>query len=146
MWPKALLQLLELAPHITRLVPAADRYLQSRTGMPDAQRLALEEMAAGLRDDFGKIEGGLRGDIAQVATAQAGMYEQLNMQSETLAGIAADVRTMRLASDEMESRLTRVEGRVSQVWMMVVAGLILFLLFGAGVIAEGVIFVMHNRL
>ena len=53
---------------------------------------------------------------------------------------------MRLASDEMESRLTRVEGRVSQVWMMVVAGLILFLLFGAGVIAEGVIFVMHNRL
>jgi len=146
MWPKALLQLLELAPHITRLVPAADRYLQSRTGMPDAQRLALEEMAAGLRDDLGKIEGGLRGDIAQVATAQAGMYEQLNMQSETLAGIAADVRTMRLASDEMESRLTRVEGRVSQVWMMVVAGLILFLLFGAGVIAEGVIFVMHNRL
>jgi hypothetical protein len=123
MWPKAFLQLLELAPHITRLVPAADRYLQSKVGMPDSQRRALEEMAAGLRTELGKIEGGLRGDLTQVAAAQAGIYQQVNQQSETLVGMAADVRTMRLASDEMEARLARIEMQTARIWVALLVGL-----------------------
>lgn len=127
MWPKAFLQLLELAPHVTRLVPAADRYLQSRAGVPDSQRRALEEMAAGLRAELGKIEGGLHGDLTQVAAAQAGIYHQVNQQSEMLVGIAADVRTTRLASDEMEARLTRLEKQTARMWVTMLAGLGLIL-------------------
>ncbi len=129
------MQLIELAPHVTRLVPAADRYLQSRAAVRDSQRRALEQMADGLRGDMGKMAEGTRGDMTQLAAAQAGIYHQLNQQSETLARIAADLRTTRRTCDEMETRLTRIEKRMSRLWMTLFAGLIVFMIFAAGVIA-----------
>jgi hypothetical protein len=124
MWPKALMQLLELAPHVTRLVPMADRYLQSRGEVRDTQRVALDQVA-----------DGLRGGLKDLAAAQAGVSHQLNQQSETLAGLAADMRAMRLASDELDARLTRIETRMSKLWMMSLAALIALVIFAAGVIA-----------
>ena len=94
MWP-ALVQLLELAPHVTRLVPMADRYLQSKADSGKAQRRAMEEMAERLRGDMGQLADGLRRDLTQLAAAQAGIYHQLNQQSETLARLAADMRATR---------------------------------------------------
>ena len=68
MWP-ALLQLLELAPHVTRLVPVADRYLQSKSDNGKAQRRALDEMGERLRGDLGQLAEGLHGDLTQLAAA-----------------------------------------------------------------------------
>lgn len=143
MWPKALAQLLELAPHVTRLVPVADRYLQSRAEGRDSQRRALEQMAEGLRGDVGQIGESVRGDLRQIAAAQAGIYHQLNQQSETLAKVATDVRTTRLASEEIEARMTRMEMRISRLWLTFLAGLIVFVIFTAGVVA--VFAVIHIR-
>jgi hypothetical protein len=143
MWPKALAQLLELAPHVTRLVPVADRYLQSKAEVRDSQRRALEQMADGLRGDMGHLAEGMRGDLTQLAAAQAGIYHQLNQQSETLAKIAVDVRTTRLTCDEMDIRMTRIEKRMSRIWITFFAGLVVFVIFAAGVIA--VFAVLHIR-
>jgi hypothetical protein len=143
MWPKALAQLLELAPHVTRLVPVADRYLQSRAENRDASRRAMQLMADNLRGDLGQIGEGVRGDLRQIAAAQAGIYHQLNDQSETLSRIAADMRATRLASDEIEIRMTRMETRLSRLWITFFAGLIVFVIFTAGVVA--VFAVIHIR-
>ena len=125
MWPKALAQLLELAPHVTRLVPVADRYLQSRTEGRDAQRVAYERLADGLRVDIGNLADGVHGDLTQLAAAQAGIAHQLNQHSETLASMAAELRTARLTGEELETRMKRMEARTSQLWMALIAALVL---------------------
>ena len=81
MWPKALL---ELAPHLIRLVPTGDRSQTNRTAEDEAHRKAMEELAERLRDDLG-----------QVTTSHSGLYRQLNEQSEQLVGVAAAVETTR---------------------------------------------------
>ena len=142
MWP-ALVKLLELTPHVTRLVPMADRYLQSRAENGKAQRRALEEMADRLRGDMGQMAEGMRGDLTKLAAAQASIYHQLNENSQTLARIAADARATRLTSDEIETRVLRMETRLSRLWVTVFAALIVFVIFAAGVIA--VLMVLHMR-
>jgi len=134
MWP-VLVELLQLAPHVTRLVPVADRYLQSKADGRDVQRRALEEMADRLHGDMEETAEGMRGDLAQLVAAQAGIYDQLNQQSETLASIAADVRATRLASDEVETRMTRLEARIQRLWVTVFAGMIVLAILAAVLIA-----------
>ena len=98
MWPKALL---ELAPHIVRLVPAANRFLQDKASGDDANRKAMEAMAEGLR-----------GDLGQVTAAHAGLYRQLNEQSESLAVIKAAAESARLTAESAEGRVARLQRRV----------------------------------
>jgi septal ring factor EnvC (AmiA/AmiB activator) len=114
MWPKAISSLIELAPHITRLVPLADRFFQSKSADADASRSAMEQMAQGLR-----------GDLGQVTASHAGLYRQLNDQSEKLSIIAADVHTSRLTNDALEARLTHLEQQHSQLWLMTAGALLL---------------------
>jgi septal ring factor EnvC (AmiA/AmiB activator) len=114
MWPKAISSLIELAPHITRLVPLADRFFQSKSADADASRTAMEQMAAGLR-----------GDLGQVTASHAGLYRQLNDQSEKLSTIAADVHASRLTTDSLEARLSQLEQQHSQVWLMLAGALVL---------------------
>ncbi len=98
MWPKALAQLIELAPHITRLLPMADRFFDSKTADADASRTAMQQMAEGLR-----------GDLGQVTASHAGLYRQLNDQSEKLSNIAADVQSTKLTTLALDERLTHLE-------------------------------------
>jgi t-SNARE complex subunit (syntaxin) len=139
MWP-VLVQLLKLAPHVTRLAPVADRYLQSKSDNGKSQRRALDEMGERLRGDLGQLAEGMRGDLTQLAVAQAGIEQQMTQQSEALTSIAADVRAMRLASDEFEARLTRIERGLQRLWMMLLVALIVFVIFGVGMIV-----VLHSR-
>jgi septal ring factor EnvC (AmiA/AmiB activator) len=119
MWPKALAQLIELAPHITRLVPAADRFLNTKTASEEASRNAMQQMAEGLR-----------GDLGQVTASHAGLYRQLNEQSEKLAGIAADARATRAAVDLLEDRLARMEKlQGKQQFLLLVTVLLVAVLF-----------------
>jgi hypothetical protein len=114
MWPKALSQLIELAPHITRLLPVADRFLQSKSADAEASRSAMQQMAEGLR-----------GDLGQVTASHAGLYRQLNDQSEKLSNISADVHAVRLSTDSLEARITLLEQRLSKLGLVLAAALLL---------------------
>ena len=114
MWPKALSQLIELAPHIARMLPMADRFFQSKTADADASRSAMEQMA-----------DGLRGDLGQVTASHAGLYRQLNDQSEKLSNIAADAHANRLATDSLEARIARLETQLSRIFLTLTAALVL---------------------
>jgi hypothetical protein len=133
MWP-ALLQLIELAPHVTRLVPMADRYLQSKADNGKAQRRALDEMGERLR-------GELALTAERITTAQDGVLQQLNQQRETLEGVAADLQAVRVTSAALAERMTRMEARISRLWTTLLAGLVL--IFVGGVIL--VFVVLHAR-
>ena len=111
MWPKALL---ELAPHIVRLVPAANRFLQDKASGDDASRKAMEAMAEGLR-----------GDLGQVTAAHAGLYRQLNEQSESLAVIKAAAEAAKLAAESAEGRVARLQRRISLNTQLLAAVLVL---------------------
>jgi hypothetical protein len=111
MWPKALL---ELAPHLVRLVPAANRFFQDKASTDDANRKAMEAMAEGLR-----------GDLGQVTAAHAGLYRQLNEQSESLAVMKASVEATRLAVESAEGRIARLQRRVLTNTKLLAAALFL---------------------
>jgi hypothetical protein len=130
MWP-ALLQLIELAPHVTRLVPMADRYLQSKADNGKTQRRALDEMGERLRGDMALTAERMHGDLTRVTAAQAGIVQQLTKQNATLESVAAELRGARLTSSALDERMVRLETRIQRLGMALVAGLIVF----AGVIA-----------
>lgn len=104
MWPKALAQLIELAPHAARLLPMADKFFQSKTAGEEANRRAMEAMAEGLR-----------GDLGQVTSSHAGLYRQLNDQSEKLAEISVEARAARAAAQSVEARITHLERRLDRI-------------------------------
>jgi hypothetical protein len=137
MWP-ALLQLIELAPHVTRLVPMADRYLQSRAEGRDTERRAVEHAVDGLRGELALTAERMHEDLARVTVAQAAIVQQLTEQSESLKSIAADLHAARLAND---ARMTRMETQMSRLWIALLAGLLL--IFATGVIV--VFAVLHAR-
>ncbi len=140
MWPKAFAQLIELAPHISRLLPMADRFLQTKTVSDDGSRKALEAVAEGWR-----------GDLRQVAVAHAGLHAQttelndkvsllndkVSIVATAVTGIAADMtgaaanaQAARLAAessvDIVERRLAQVEAR--QARLSTLLGIALLLL------------------
>jgi septal ring factor EnvC (AmiA/AmiB activator) len=119
MWPKALAQLIELAPHITRLLPLADRFFQSKSAEAEASRTAMEQMAEGLR-----------GDLGQVTASHAGLYRQLNDQSEKLSSLSADLRSTKAVLESSEARMVALEKQIK-----VLRGLLLAVLFLAGLTA-----------
>jgi chromosome segregation ATPase len=104
MWPKAIAQLIELAPHAARLLPMADKFFQSKTAGEEANRKAMEAMAEGLR-----------GDLGQVTSSHAGLYRQLNDQSEKLAEISVEARAARAAAESVETRITHLERRLDRI-------------------------------
>ena len=115
MWPKVLAQLFELLPHITRLVPMADKYFSSRTASEKATEAAMAAMAEGVR-----------GDLGQVAKAHAGLYQQLQQQSAQIGEVSAEVKRMGAALE----RVTALELQVVALgrWVKVGVSLIVVLL------------------
>ena len=104
MWPKAIAQLLELLPHAARLLPVADKFFQSKAATDDSARRAMDAMA-----------DGLRGDLGQVTASHAGLYRQLNDQSDKLLAISSEVSAARAAAEVTEARITRLEGRLDRM-------------------------------
>jgi chromosome segregation ATPase len=131
MWP-ALAQLLELLPHFARLVPALERFLQSKGGNDEASRRALAEVAEGLRGDLALTAEKLQHDLAQVTSSHAGLYRQLNEQSEKMAELSSAMRSIEATFDTMERRTRRIEKRL---------GNLIFLAFGCTVLLVAAIVV-----
>jgi len=130
MWPKAIAQLIELAPHVSRLLPMADRFLNTKTADAEASRSAMQQMAEGLR-----------GDLGQVTASHAGLYRQLNEQSEKLSELSSDVATVKRSVESLDPRLTRLEQQNSRLTLLL--GLSLVLL--AGLLVLAVILLLHHR-
>ena len=111
MWPKVMVQLLELLPHASRLLPMADRFFQSRSQGDEATLAAID---------------GLRADVTQTTAAHAGLYRQMNEQGERIAALAEDTRAMRLAVNAADERVATIEKRLATqtaflIFLMVVA-------------------------
>jgi phage shock protein A len=111
MWPKLLAQLFELLPHITRVLPMADRYLSSKAATEKANEAALTAMAEGVR-----------GDLGQVTKAHLGLYRQLQELSAQVATVEDDVRPVRLAVDGLGHRVEALEEKIAAIGVWVKAG------------------------
>lgn len=101
MWPKALAQLIELAPYIARMLPTADRYLQSRAVNDEATREALAKMGEDVRSD-----------INRVTVSHEGIYRQLNEQGEKFTQLNEQMTAVREAAESAEERVAALEQRV----------------------------------
>ena len=102
MWPKALAQLIELAPHIARLLPTADRFLQSRAAGDEATRAAVAKMGEDVRSD-----------VNRVTASHEGIYRQLNEQGERMAQLTEQMTAVRAAAEAVEERVGALERRVT---------------------------------
>jgi chromosome segregation ATPase len=101
MWPKAIAQLVEVAPHITRLLPVADRFFQARASNDEAVRKALEQMSE------------VRGDLGRVTASHEGLYRQLNDLNQRLALIVEQTQAAKAAAEAAEERAAALEQRLS---------------------------------
>jgi hypothetical protein len=133
MWPKVIAQLFELLPHITRLVPMADKYLSSKTASEKANEAAMAAMAEGVR-----------GDLGQVTKAHAGLYRQLQEQSALIAEVAEEVKRARLAVEQHDHRMVALEQRVASLGWWVKAGVSLLVVLAAVAIVL-LVQLMHGR-
>ncbi len=120
MWPKVIAQLFELLPHITRLVPMADRYLSSKTASEKANQAAMAAMAEGVR-----------GDLGQVTKAHAGLYRQLQEQSAQISQVGEDVKAARLAVEQHEARMVTLESKIESFEWWIKGGISLLVVLAA---------------
>jgi len=94
MWPKVIAQLVELLPHLSRLVPMADKFLSSKATSEKANEAAMVAMAEGVR-----------GDLGQVTKAHIGLYRQLQDQSAQIAEVGEEVKRSRTSMEQHEHRM-----------------------------------------
>jgi hypothetical protein len=120
MWPKVLMQLFELLPHVTRLVPMADKYFSTKTASEKATEAAMTAMAEGVR-----------GDLGQVTKAHAGLYRQLQDQSAQIAEVAEEVKRTRLAIEQHERRMVALESSITSLEWWIKGGISLLIVLAA---------------
>jgi len=133
MWPKVIAQLFELLPHITRLVPMADKYFSSKTANEKATEAAMIAMA-----------DGVRGDLGQVTKAHAGLYRQLQDQSAQIAEVGEEVKRARLAVEQHETRMLALESNVASLEWWIKGGVSLLVILAAVIIGL-LVHLIHGR-
>ena len=119
------MQLVELLPHATRLIPVADRYFASKQAGEKANEAALLAMAEGVQADLG-----------QVTAAHAGLYRKMQEQEAQIAEMRDDLRQARASVEQQGQRVESLEHRLaaaslwirigmSMVMLIVILGLLL---------------------
>lgn len=111
MWPKVLMQLFELLPHVTRLVPMADKYFSQRSATEKANEAALMAMAEGVR-----------GDLGQVTKAHAGLYRQLQEQGAQIADLSEEVRRTRTSIEQHDHRMEALDAKLASLGVWIKGG------------------------
>ena len=119
MWPRILLELL---PHVTRLVPAADKFLAGRSASEKAQQEAL----AALADN-------VRAQLSGVNDEQAGLRRQLQEQSDQVAQVGVEVTRARIAIETVETRIAKLEQASQTAFRLLVSALVV--LMGIAILA-----------
>jgi hypothetical protein len=120
MWPK---MLLELLPHLARLMPAADKYLANRSASDQATELAL----GGLRED-------VRGQLGRLGETQAGLHLALKEQSEQVAQAGLEATRARMAVESVEARVGKLEKTADSIMKLLVGTLVLLVVVAALVV------------
>jgi chromosome segregation ATPase len=133
MWPKVIAQLFELLPHISRLLPIADKFLSSKAAAEKANEAAVAAMAEGVR-----------GDLGQVTKAHIGLYRQLQEQSAQIAEVAEEVKQARLAVEQHAQQVEALKLQVTSLGWWVKAGVSLLVVLAAVAIVL-LIQLMHAR-
>jgi predicted peroxiredoxin len=111
MWPKVFAQLVELLPHVSRLVPMADKFFTSKAAAEKANEAAMLAMAEGVR-----------GDLGQVTKAHLGLYRQLQDQSAQITEVGEEVKRSRLSMEQHEHRMEALEKQVASFSLWLKAG------------------------
>jgi hypothetical protein len=133
MWPKLLAQLFELLPHISRLVPLADKYFNQKATTEKATEAAMVAMAEGVR-----------GDLGQVTKAHAGLYRQLQDQSAQITGVAEQVTASSLLIAQQAERVESLERKLASLGLWIKIGISLLTVLAA-VILLLIIHILHAR-
>ncbi len=120
MWPKVIAQLFELLPHVSRLLPMADKFLTSKAAAEKANETALAAMAEGVR-----------GDLGQVTKAHAGLYRQLQDQTAQIAGVGEEVKLARLSIDQHERKIEALERSIAALGLWIKAGISLIVILAS---------------
>ncbi|MDE1177859.1 MAG: hypothetical protein PW789_14870 [Edaphobacter sp.] len=118
MWPKVLMQLFELLPHVSRLVPIADRYLSAKASSETANEAA-----------FSAIAEDVRGDLGQVTRAHAALYRQLQDHGNQISELSTDLRITRTLAEQNDKRLAAIDNKLDSLdtYLKVSAGLLVLL-------------------
>jgi hypothetical protein len=111
MWPKLLAQLFELLPHVSRVLPLADKYFSSKAANEKANEAALAAMAEGVR-----------GDLGQVTKAHVGLYRQLQELSAQVTVVGESAESARKAATGQEERIEAMERQVASIGLWVKLG------------------------
>jgi len=119
MWPRVLAQLVELLPHLARVLPMADKYFSSKAKTDRATEAAMAAMAEGMR-----------GDLGQVAKSHAGLYQKLQEQSAQIAEVGNEVKRLTTAVE----RVTALESQMTSLKRWVTLGVSLIVALLAAVI------------
>jgi len=98
MWPKLLLEFL---PHLSRLIPAADNYLNSRKESDKALQAELTSLKEEVRSGF-----------AGAAEDRYALKGQLKTQIASSTELAADLIRLRGVMESFEVRLAAFEKRL----------------------------------
>jgi chromosome segregation ATPase len=114
MWPKILFELL---PHLTRLVPMADKYLSTRTASERAQEAALAALGAEVR-----------GELGQLGEVHTGLQRQLQDQGAQLSELAVEVTRARMGVESMEARVAGLERSTALAMRLMVVVVVLLAL------------------
>jgi hypothetical protein len=120
MWPKVIAQLFELLPHISRLLPMADKYFNQKAAAEKANEAAMAAMAEGVR-----------GDLGQVTKAHVGLYRQLQEQSAQITGVSEEVKATRLSVEQQANRVEALELTVSSLGLWLKIGVSLLVVLAA---------------
>lgn len=123
MWPKLLLELL---PHFSRLIPAADKYL---SGRGDADKAHTEAI--------GVLGTSVRAQIAEVSEVQAGLGRQLQEQGEQVAEIAVDVARARMGVESVEARVAKLEKTLRATVILLSVALVLLAVVATLLVVHG---------
>ena len=106
------MQLMELLPHATRLIPVADKYFSSKTANEKANEAALVAMAEGVQADLG-----------QVTAAHAGLYRKMQEQEAQIAEMRDEVRQARVAMEQQMHRVGAMEQKLASASLWIRIGM-----------------------
>ncbi len=127
MWPKVLAQLIpqliDLLPHVKRVVPLADKYLCSKA----ANDAALAAMAEGVRGDLGKVataNADLSGQIASLSSQINGLSAQIATAGETISTVGETADQARSAATALGKSVVTIDRELRGLRSLVVATLV----------------------
>ena len=123
MWPKLLTQylpqLIEILPHVSRVVPLADKYLTARSASDAKTEAKLDTLSETMRGDLGKV-----------ARAHIDLATRLDEFAGHVAETATETKRTRMAIETEQARIAVLETSLKSLgtWIKTAVALLAFLL------------------